>query len=168
MAQFYSDKQGERLWEVPRAGELIQLVEIGAHSKGTIFLDGTHYKTDVLEAAIDRICRGFDGFYFGRFDLRVPSLAALQQGRDFKIIELNGVTSEATSIYDPKNSVFDAYRVLCQQWRIAFEIGRQNKTRGAKTTSPRELMGSILEARRLCRYAGNNPLISFTTLCTSS
>lgn len=146
MAQFYCDKQGERLYDIPQAGERIQLVEIGAHSKGTIFLDGTRYKTDALEAVIDRIAQSFDGFYFGRFDIRVPSLAALQQGRDLKIIELNGVTSEATSIYDPKNSVFAAYRVLFAQWRIAFEIGRQNKMRGAKSTSPRELMGTVLAA----------------------
>jgi hypothetical protein len=57
------------------------------------------------------------------------------------------VTSEATSIYDPKNSLFAAYRVLFAQWRIAFEIGRQNKTRGANATSPRELLGIILAAR---------------------
>ncbi|HEX4947308.1 MAG TPA: alpha/beta fold hydrolase [Blastocatellia bacterium] len=146
MAQFYCDKQGERLYDVIPAGERIQLVEIGAHSKGTIFLDGTRYKTDALEAAMDRIAQSFDGFYFGRFDLRVPSLDALQQGRDLKIIELNGVTSEATSIYDPKNSVFDAYRVLCAQWRIAFEIGRQNRARGINLTSPRELTATVLAA----------------------
>lgn len=144
MAQFYCDNQGERLYDVPSAGKRIQLVEIGAHSKGTIFLDGTRYKTDAMEAAIDRVCQSFDGFYFGRFDLRVPSLEALQQGRDFKIIELNGVTSEATSIYDPKNSVFAAYRVLCAQWRIAFEIGRQNRARGVPLTSPRELSATVL------------------------
>lgn len=147
MAQFYCDKQGERLYDVPRAGEQIQLVEIGAHSKGTIFLDGTHYQTDALAAAIDRICCGFDGFYFGRFDLRVPSLEALQQGRDFKIIELNGVTSEATSIYDPKNSVFEAYRVLFAQWRIAFEIGRQNCARQHPPVSLRALVSLILSAK---------------------
>lgn len=140
MAQFYCDKQGERLYDVPAVGEPIQLVEIGAHSKGTIFLDGTHYKTAALEAVIDRICRGFDGFYFGRFDIRVPSLETLQQGRDFKIIELNGVTSEATSIYDPQNSLFEAYRVLFAQWRIAFEIGQQNRAHGNPSTSLREML----------------------------
>ncbi len=144
MAQFYCDKQGERLCDVPAAGERIQLVEIGAHSKGTIFLDGTRYKTAALEAAMDRIAQSFDGFYFGRFDIRVPSLAALQQGRDLKIIELNGVTSEATSIYDPQNGVFAAYRVLFAQWRIAFEIGRQNRARGINLTSPRELSATVL------------------------
>jgi membrane protein DedA with SNARE-associated domain len=148
MAQFYCDQQGARLYDVPNAGEQIQLVEIGAHSKGTIFLDGTHYNTGALEAAIDRICQSFAGFYFGRFDLRVPSLAALQQGRDLKIIELNGVTSEATSIYDPKNRVVDAYRVLFRQWSIVFEIGRQNKSRGANVTSLRELFAMMIQAGR--------------------
>ena len=81
---------------------------------------------------------------------RVPSLEALQQGRDFKIIELNRVTSEVTSIYDPKNSVFAAYRVLFAQWRIAFEIGRQNKIRGAMVTSPRELVRSVFALSRHC------------------
>jgi membrane protein DedA with SNARE-associated domain len=148
MAQFYCDQQGKQLYDVPERGAQIQLVEIGAHSKGTIFLDGTHYKTAALEAAIDHICLRFDGFYFGRFDLRVPSLEALQQGRDFKIIELNGVTSEATSIYDPQNSVFAAYRVLFAQWRIAFEIGRQNKLRGANVTSLRALMAMVFQLWR--------------------
>ena len=50
------------------------------------------------------------------------------------MIELNGVTSEATSIYDPKNSVFAAYGILFEQWRIAFEIGAQNRERGFKAT----------------------------------
>jgi len=140
LAQFYCDRQGEQLWEVPATGEQIQLVEIGAHSKGTIFLDGTHYRTDALEAAIDRISRGFEGFYFGRFDLRVPSLEALQQGRDLKIIELNGVTSEATNIYDPGHSLWTAYRILFAQWRLAFAIGAQNLARGARVVSGRELL----------------------------
>jgi hypothetical protein len=37
------------------------------------------------------------------------------------------VTSEATNIYDPQNSLIDAYRILFRQWRIAFEIGAQNR-----------------------------------------
>jgi hypothetical protein len=56
----------------------------------------------------------------------------LRAGRNLKVIELNGVTSEATSIYDPRNSVLAAWRVLFAQWRIAFEIGAQNRKRGAR------------------------------------
>lgn len=129
----------DRLWEIPAAGEAVQLVEVGAHARGTLFLDGGWVGTDALERAIDGICRGYEGFYFGRFDLRAPDLAAFREGREFKIIELNGVTSEATSIYDPKNSVFAAWRTLFEQWRIAFEIGERNRRNGAPVTSVRQL-----------------------------
>ncbi|HET9530021.1 MAG TPA: carboxylate--amine ligase, partial [Blastocatellia bacterium] len=105
-------------------------------------------RTPELERAIDEISRGFEGFYFGRYDIRTPSIEAFKQGRDFKVIELNGVTSEATSIYDPKNSLFAAYRVLFEQWRIAFEIGAANRARGTPATSIRELAKMLIEYRR--------------------
>ena len=99
--------------------------------------------TEAMERAIDSLAQGFAGFYFGRFDIRTISLADFQQGQNFKIVELNGVTSEATSIYDPKNSLFTAYRVLFEQWRIAFEIGAQNRQRGTRPT-PLWKLGSLL------------------------
>ncbi|MFN0123138.1 MAG: VTT domain-containing protein [Blastocatellia bacterium] len=143
MAGFYGDRNRDRLSDVPSAGEAVQLVEIGAHSRGTIFLDGTHLKTDALEQTIDRISQGYAGFYFGRYDVRALSVEAMRAGRDFKVIELNGVTSEATSIYDPKNSVFAAWRVMFRQWRIAFAIGAQNRARGHHPVSPRALFRLI-------------------------
>ena len=48
----------------------------------------------------------------------------------FQVIELNGVTSEATHIYDPAVSLLDAYRALFTQWRIAFEIGALHRQQG--------------------------------------
>ncbi len=131
MARVYFNAQQKRLWDIPVKGESVQLIEIGTHCRGSVFFDGIEIKTEALEAAIDRVARGFDGFYFGRFDIRTPSLADFQQGRNFKVVELNGVTSEATHIYDPRNSLLAAYRVLFNQWRIAFEIGAQNRNRGA-------------------------------------
>ncbi len=56
-----------------------------------------------------------------------------------KAIELNGVTSEATNVYDPKYSLWDAYRILFEQWRLAFEVGAANRERGVEPTSLREL-----------------------------
>jgi membrane protein DedA with SNARE-associated domain len=140
MARFYLSKHGERLLDKPRVGEAVRLVELGTHCRGAIFLDGAHVKTEELERAFDRISQGFAGFYFGRFDVRTPSLEAFKQGRNFKIIELNGVTSEATHIYDPQNGLIDAYRVLFAQWRLAFEIGAANRERGAMPVSVRTLI----------------------------
>jgi hypothetical protein len=105
-----------------------------------MFLDGAWVNTPELEDAIDRISRSFEGFYFGRFDLRAESIDEFKRGRNFKVIELNGVTSEATSIYDPGNTIFKAYRTLFDQWRIAFEIGALNRSRGVRPSSLRELM----------------------------
>lgn len=143
LAKFYLDKQGERIFEVLKKEEHLQLVELGSHCRGAIFLDGIRYKTDALESAIDTVSKGYDGFYFGRFDIRATDLEAFVRGEDFKIIELNGVTSEATHIYDPKNSLFTAYRVLFAQWRIAFEIGAQNKSRGVNSVKIRDLFSKV-------------------------
>jgi len=144
MAQFYLRKNFERIQDVPAAREKVQLVEIGTHCRGAIFLDGSETITPALEEVIDMIAKGFDGFFFGRFDIRVPSREDFMAGRNLKIVELNGVTSEATHIYDPKLSLFDAYRVLFRQWRIAFEIGGLNRGRGTRPAS----LGELLDAAR--------------------
>jgi hypothetical protein len=140
MARFLLDKHQARVSEIPANGEQVQLVEIGTHCKGALFLDGSWIKTPELETRIDEISRSFDGFYFGRFDIRTPSIDDFRAGRNFKIVELNGVTSEATHIYDPRNSLIDAYRVLFEQWSLAFEIGAKNRARGVKPSTLRELM----------------------------
>jgi hypothetical protein len=51
------------------------------------------------------------------------------------VLELNGISSEATSIYDPKNGLSSAYRILFQQWRIASEIVSQNIENGIQPAS---------------------------------
>ncbi|HEX4486804.1 MAG TPA: hypothetical protein VH088_11085 [Terriglobales bacterium] len=148
MSEFYLHQLGERVHQVPAAGEPVQLVEIGTHCRGAIFLDASDTITPELEETIDQISKTFDGFYFGRFDVRVPSRADLMVGRSVKILELNGVTSEATHIYDPKISLLEAYRVLFRQWRIAFEIGKSNRDRGVPPSSVGELVRMVRSYNR--------------------
>ena len=135
LAELYCANHAIRLNDVPRAGERIQLSELGSHCRGAIFLDGSKYLTPVLQTAIERISQCYQGFYFGRYDLRAASVGDLMAGRNFKILELNGVTSEATHIYDARHGLLYAYRTLFRQWRMAFEIGAANQTRGANVTS---------------------------------
>ena len=151
MSDFYLRKNADRIQDVPAAGERVQLVEIGTHCRGAIFLDGSDTITPALEEVIDRIARTFDGFFFGRFDVRVPSRQDFMAGRNLKIVELNGVTSEATHIYDPKLNLFDAYRALFQQWRIAFEIGDLNRVRGIQPASVGDLRDATREYGRLAQ-----------------
>jgi len=145
MAQFYLNHMRDRLSWVPRDGERVQLVEIGNHCRGTVFYDGAWILTPELEAVIDGISRSFHGFYFGRYDIRTPSIDDFKKGRNFKIIELNGVTSEATHIYNPGSSLFAAYRTLAHQWRVAFEIGAHNRRSGCEVTSPLRIVQELLD-----------------------
>jgi len=140
LAEKYLERNREHLETVPAQGEKIQIIDIGTHSRGAIFLDGEWMKSDALKMQIDEICRGFEGFYFGRFDIRVESFEDFRAAKNFKIVELNGVTSEATNIYDPRYSLTDAYQILFRQWRIAFEIGAKNRRRGALPTKLTDLI----------------------------
>lgn len=116
---------------IPAAGQRVELVEIGSHCRGTIFEDARSLCTPQLESAVDAIAQAHPGFYFGRFDIRVPSVEALQAGQGIQVLELNGVAGEPTHIYDPKVSLRDAYAALYAHWRIAFTIGAINRRLGA-------------------------------------
>lgn len=151
MAPYYLEANFARLDEIPAADERVQLVEIGNHCRGTVFFDGGEHLTPELESAIDAMARGFEGFHFGRFDLRVPSVEHFRAGRGMKILELNGVSSEATHIYAPGASLLAAYRTLFEQWRLAFEIGAANAALGARPTTLRAL--ARLMRHRQARFA---------------
>jgi len=156
MAPLYLEVNASRLSRVPAAGERVRLVEIGNHCRGTVFRDGRHLETPELAARIDEIARSFPGFHFGRFDVRTPSVEHLRRGEALRVLEVNGVTSEATHIYEPGASLVAAYRTLFAQWRLAFEIGRANAALGARPTSLGELL-RLLDERRHRAAAASAP-----------
>ena len=134
---------GAGMDRVPAAGETVILEERGNHCHGCEFTDCGHLETPALAAAIDRMSRGIDGFFFGRYDIRGPTMEDIQAGR-FKVIELNGVSSEATDIYDPQNTLRTAYAKLFRQWELAFRIGAANRARGAGPTPVVALLERLL------------------------
>ena len=147
MARTYFEALGKRCEEIPEAGETVRLVELGTHCRGAIFGDGDRFRTPELEEVLERISRSFEGFYFGRYDARAPSGDAFRTGEGLKILELNGVTSEATNIYDKKFNLWQAYRILFEQWGLAFEIGALNRERGVRPSSIGELFRMVLASR---------------------
>ncbi len=70
------------------------------------------------------------GFFIGRYDIRYGHDGDILAGENFKILELNGAASEATSIYDSRNSIFQAYATLFRQWDLVFAIGAANRALG--------------------------------------
>ena len=120
--------------EVLPRGKELKLVEAGNHVQGCVFRDGMMLCTPELEARIDTISQKLTGFFIGRYDIRYANEAELRAGKNFQIIELNGAASEATSIYDARNSIFTAYRTLFRQWDLVFAIGAANRERGFAPT----------------------------------
>jgi hypothetical protein len=151
-ARLYCDRHRDKLSVVPGDGQVFPLVELGTHCRGAMFLDGGWVLTQALEDRFDAVARGFAGFYFGRFDVRLDGdVEAFRAGHGFKIIELNGVTSEATHIYHPGTPLIRAYGALMMQWRIAFEIGAENRRGGVEPTPVRKLVELVREYKRTAR-----------------
>jgi membrane protein DedA with SNARE-associated domain len=134
VADTYLKRFAVRRNNVLAAGEQLKLVEAGNHAQGCIFRDGMRLGTPELAARIDEISQKLTGFFIGRYDIRYAGEADLRAGKNFQIIELNGAASEATSIYDARNSLWSAYRTLFRQWELVFAIGAANRKRGIATT----------------------------------
>ena len=138
----------ERLHEIIPEGENVSLNQIGTHSRGSLFLDACHEKTPEMERAIDVASRHFEGFYFGRYDLRCPSIDSLRSGDAFHIVEVNGVTSEPTHMYDPRHGVFYAWKCLAAQWTRAFRIAAINRDSGHRPITLSDLVARIRMSRK--------------------
>ncbi|MEM9981256.1 MAG: D-alanine--D-alanine ligase, partial [Bacteroidota bacterium] len=118
------------LQNVLPAGEQKDLVSIGNHSRGTTFLNANHLITPQLIDVFDEISRSVTGYYFGRYDLRVPHLEDLYAGRNIKVLELNGANSEPAHIYDPQMPLWQAYKDLFKHWKALYQVSIQNHRKG--------------------------------------
>ncbi len=119
------------------AGEKIELISVGNHCLGTKFLDANHLITEKLSDSFDRISKQIQGFYFGRFDLRVASLEDLEKG-NIMVMELNGCGAEPAHIYQPGFSFWVALSVLVRHWHDIYRISVENHKRGVAYISFRE------------------------------
>jgi sporulation protein YlmC with PRC-barrel domain len=102
------------------------VVPYGNHVRGAKFLDDSQLIDEELTKTIDSICKKVDGFYFGRLDICYNDWEELKQGKNFSIIELNGSGSEPTHIYDPRHSVFWAWKEIAKHWKILYRVSKLN------------------------------------------
>jgi hypothetical protein len=134
LKHLYFPHLAPRLETVPARNEIIPLVFAGNHCKGSIFTNGTAEITPALTARIDTIARDLPGFHFGRLDVRFESLAALRRGEAFRIIEINGVGSEATHIWDPTTTLRTIWADQLRHYAAAWSIAAAQRRRGAQTS----------------------------------
>lgn len=149
LAKKYLQRLAGRRHKVLLPGETVRLVETGNHAQGCIFRDGSHLWSEKLEARIDQISQRLNGFFVGRYDIRYGSDEDLRSGQNFQIIELNGAASEATNIYDARNSLLSAYRALFRQWQLVFAIAAANRELGWPPMHPALLWRKWRETMKL-------------------
>ncbi len=131
---------GNGLQEIMAAGEIRELVPYGNHARGAKFLDDSQLADEVFVQSVDAICQQVEGFYFGRLDIRYNSWEELREGKNISIIELNGAGSEPTHIYDPKHSLFFAWKEIIRHWIILWRISRINHKKGIPYLTHKEGM----------------------------
>ncbi len=151
LAHLYLGRHRKYLNEVLEPGQPFRLAFTGSHSLGSIFRDGRDLITEELTEAFDRISRDIDGFYFGRFDVRFAHERSLRAGKDFRIVEINGISSEAGHIWDADSSLKEVYKTLFHQYDMLFEIGAINRKRGYKPESLIQVLQSWAKETRLVR-----------------
>lgn len=121
---------GEIMDTIPEAGVKKELVPYGNHARGSKFIDDSRRITEALTSRIDNYMQQVKGFYYGRLDVRFRSWEELERGQNFSIIELNGAGSEPTHIYDPRHSIFFAWKEIIRHWHWCFRISRANHKKG--------------------------------------
>jgi hypothetical protein len=131
-------KFGAQLQNVLTKGEEFILVPYGSHTRGAKFVDISHKINTELVQTIDEVCSQMEGFYYGRLDVLYNTFEELCEGKNFSIIEVNGAGGEATHIYDPKHSLFWAWREVTRHWGMLCEISMANKKAGCPYLSFRD------------------------------
>ena len=119
-------KEKDKMNIILRKNEEFVVVPYGNHVRGAKFLDDSNLIDEELRETIDFICKKIKGFYFGRLDIRYNTWEELKQGKNFSIIELNGSGSEPTHIYDPKHSLFWAWKEITKHWKILYKVSKLN------------------------------------------
>lgn len=128
------EKHGAHLNDILPKGAYENLQPIGNHCLGTKFLSGQHLINSELVSVFDEISHGIEGFNFGRFDLKVSSIEDLYAGKNIKVMELNGVTSEPGHIFDPKFNLLRAYKDTMISMKASCLVSIENIKEGAKVT----------------------------------
>ncbi|HHB79414.1 MAG TPA: hypothetical protein ENK85_09310 [Saprospiraceae bacterium] len=148
----------KNLWHsIPVKGKKIKVMEIGNHCRGAHFINGNHLIDKQLHKVFDELNHKIPGWNYGRVDVRCDSIEALKKG-DFKIIEINGVLSEPTHIYDAtKTTYWKALREIAKHWKILYLVATKNhKKYGIEYDNPVEYIRSVKKLRQYVKGLENN------------
>ncbi len=138
----------KKLQKIPKKGKKIKLTAVGNHSKGTEFINGNHLISKQLESVFDTLSNQISGWYYGRVDVKYDTFKDLENG-DFKILEINGIISEPTHIYDAnKYTYLKALKAIRTHWKYTYQIAKINHNENnIPYKSTKKFIDEMLELR---------------------
>lgn len=128
--------------EVLADGVEKRLSFIGSHTLGCRFTDDRHLATPELRQAVYRFFESQPGYNFGRLDVRADNEEALIQG-EFVVIEVNGIASIPTHLFDPKYSVWQAWGIFLKHARFLVRAAKENQHQPMEVWSVRRVINRI-------------------------
>lgn len=145
-------KYGAYLTTILPLNEDFILVPYGSHTRGAKFIDDSDKINESMQKVIDDICLQVPQLYYGRLDIRCESLDDLSNGKNFSIIEINGAGSEPTHIYDPKHSIFFAWKEIIKYWKVMHHISMMNHKKGAAFLTYKQGTTMLSDNKQLEQY----------------
>ncbi len=140
--------QEHDLSEVLPEGQEKRLSFIGSHTLGCKFTDDGYLHTPELEAAIFKLFESQPGFNFGRVDVKAASEEALKRG-EFVVIEVNGVASLPTHMFDPKFKLLEAYKIFLAHGKLLAQIAHENRHQEMDLLSYRKAIKRVGDNQRM-------------------
>jgi hypothetical protein len=141
-------RHGHRFTRILPAGEIFYLSYAGNHNRGAHFTNLYNEIDENLLSVFDKLSHYTDKFYYGRYDIKTTSIEDLKQGKNFLILEFNGSGAEPNHIYDCGMSIWKAYGVILQHWKVLYRISRYNHKDGTPYWSFKKGWNYLHEASR--------------------
>ncbi|MEM8490005.1 MAG: hypothetical protein AAF756_04190 [Pseudomonadota bacterium] len=111
---------------IPDSGERVRLSFVGSHTMGCRFTNDTDLASPELLEVLEKFAESQPGFNFGRLDVRARDSAALSRG-EFVIIEVNGVASLPTHMFDPQHGLRDGYEIFLAHAKHLVEVAVEQR-----------------------------------------
>jgi len=123
-------QHGKKLNDIIPMNEKYLLSNASNRSQGGKLTGLQHEIDDKLLQFFDEISHYSGHFYYGRYDIKCTSVADLKEGKNYSILEYNGSGSGTQHVYGNGNSLFQAFRVILQHWKMLYKISKYNNDNG--------------------------------------
>jgi len=133
--QLFLSHNRHQLGRVIQQGETFPLMFVHNHDQGGVYKDGLAQITTELNNRFDEIAQTIPNFYYGRFDVKFEAMDTFTKGQRFKIMEINGASSEAGDIFDAGARLGSVYLSYFKRLNRLFAISIANRRRGYRPVS---------------------------------